>query len=129
MIHVFLDNSLVKVGDISYISRIMKKDNYPSTYENYFFEVILSNNTQLQYNLYYKISKIYRYTSELNRQEEIDYHFGDYRVIGKEIAELTFNVNSKEYYLKRFDENLNCFKEFKVNYQDLLNKFEKVNNL
>lgn len=126
MIHTFLSNEIVKVGDISYISKIIKDDNYTAREDQYSYEILLNNNTKIKQVLRYKISRSYRYCSELNRQEEIEYDFGDCRLKGKEFIDLKVN-RLGEYKLPLFDENIDCFKGFMDNYRDLINKFKEVN--
>jgi len=126
MIHIFLSNEIVKVRDISYISTVCKDDNYPAREDQYSYEILLNNNTKIKQVLRYKISKYFKCASELNRQEEIEYDFGNIRLRENEFAELI--LTKYGYSLPQFNEKINCFKEFMENYRDLINKFEKVNN-
>lgn len=120
MIHVFLSDEIVKVKDISFISTIKKESfTYPVT--KYYYELLLNNNTKIIQRFEYSILK---YNKDPYKEEEIiSYHYNN--LYYKEKIKLNLNKNNT--YSIPNDETLDSFKEFKENYIDLINKFEKVN--
>jgi len=114
MIHKFLSSEIVKVDDISYISALVKKSDYPLTI--YKYDIYLNNSVKIKQELAFRVKKHYTYSSELKDIEVITCLFTP-DVLREDTAEVRNDGNYVVY------EETKTYKEFVHNYNKLLEKF------
>jgi hypothetical protein len=114
MIHQFLSSEIVKVDDISYISALVKKSDYPLMI--YKYDIYLNNSVKIEQKLVFRIKKHYIYSSDLKNIEVITCLFTP-NVLIEDTAEVKNDGNYVVY------EETKTYKEFVHNYNQLVGKF------